>query len=112
MSGMKKISIIWGCLLVLIVGGLTTLGIIWKNNNKPYKDAEEKIKLLAQSYKDATTIPEGGKVTLAELKEAKLIEELKVNEEVCDGYVKIEKTNTVYKYTGFIKCENYKTTGY
>jgi len=98
--------------MVLIFTLLTIMALNWKNKYMPYKDAEKEIRLLAQKYKDASTVPDGGKVTLQELIDAGLISELKVKDEVCEGYVKIEKTGGVYKHIGFVKCENYTTKGY
>ena len=37
--------------------------------------------------------------------------ELKVKNDVCDGYVLVTKED-VYHYKAYIKCKNYETDGY
>ena len=37
---MQRISIIWGCLLFLLVAGVTVIGILYKKETKEYKDFE------------------------------------------------------------------------
>ena len=109
---MKKTSIIWGLLLLLIFGMLTAFGILWKKKNMEYVDAEKKISDLVKSYKDASTVATGETIPLKELQDLDLIDELKVNDETCDGYVRIENKKGVYEYKGYISCANYSTKGY
>ena len=38
---------------------------------------------------------------------------MKVNNDICtDGYVLVEKNMGLYKYTGYIKCNNYTSHGF
>ena len=52
------------------------------------------------------------KITLDELKEEKVLENLKIKDTECEGYIEIQYTKENYKYSPFIKCGNYKTKGY
>lgn len=102
---MQRISIIWGCLLFLLVAGVTVIGILYKKETKEYKDFEKRV--VEQSY-DYLKVHNLEKITLAELQEENVIESLVVNENTCEGY--IEKNDQDYK--AFIKCGKYKTQGY
>jgi len=112
MDKMKKLTFIWGALILILFITLTTFGLLWKNKNMVYKDTEKELESLVKSYKDAATIPGGGIVSVDELIDMQIIESLKANDEVCDGYVNIANKNGIYKYTAYIKCENYTTKGY
>ncbi len=114
MEKMRRLKIIWGLLLVVLVGALTIAGIIWKNNTGVYKRLEDKLSDGAAKYRDAATIGDNEKVkvTLEELQEAKVIEELKVNDDECDGYVEIYKKGLTFRYEPYIKCNKYVTKGY
>ncbi len=113
---MRRVSIIWGLLLVLIFGLLTTFGIIFNKKNKLYTDMEKDLEEATKKYVERSfSYPkdkEELKVTYTELKDSKLIEELKVEKEPCDGYVIVKKNDLVYKYKGYVKCPDYKTKNY
>ena len=115
MSKIKKISIVWGILMVLIFGLLTFLGLKWKEKNQPYFDLEESMITKTQQYfEQYYSYPEGSKqvkITLDELKSYNIIQELSTNDEQCTGYV-IVKNEGVMKYNAYIKCQNYQTKGY
>lgn len=40
------------------------------------------------------------------------IDEFKVENDICNGYVKIRKYIFTYSYKAYIKCNNYKTSGF
>ena len=115
MNKMKKMTIIWGIIMVLIFGLLTFFGLKWKKKYQPYFDLEEQIVQKTQQYfEQYHSYPEGSgqvKVTLDELKSYNVIQELSTNDEQCNGYV-IVKNEGVMKYNGYIKCTNYTTKGY
>lgn len=102
---MRKISIIWGIIMFLLIIGVTAIGIIYKSETKNYKEFETE---LANKAKDYIIVNNLNKVTISELKEQNIIETSVVNEKECDGY--ILKENDEYK--SYVKCGNYKTRGY
>ena len=115
MDKMRKMSILWGFIVIVLVAGLSFLGFTYKYKSKKYKDLENKLVEIAKKY-TATDFnyPKGNNsviVTYEELKEKKLINELKVNNNKCDGYVEIT-FDGVTKYKAFIDCKNYKTHNY
>lgn len=116
MKEMKKLSIVWGVILVLIFGMLTTFGILYTKKVKPYKDMEKLLVDQTKKYVELEfSYPQNGEklnVTLEQLQGKELVEELKHNDEACDGYVTIGKNGVAYEYKGYVKCTNYTTKGY
>ena len=116
MNEMKKLSVVWGILLILIFGMLTTFGVLYTKKIRPYKDMENMLADLTKKYVEIEfSYPQNGEeliITLEQLKEKSLLEELKHNDEVCDGYATIKKSKGVYEYKGYVKCSDYKTKGY
>lgn len=110
---MRKITIVWTITLLIIVGGLTVIGLKIKNDNKSNFMEDE---LIKQTEKYMGLYPNlyptlGNKVTLTSerLKEEGYNAKL---EEDCTGYVVVENGNTGFKYNAFIKCPDYTTKGY
>ncbi len=102
---MRRISIIWGIIMFLLIAGVTILGIVYKEESKKYKEYETK---LVEKSEDYMRINNLSKITIEELKEQNLIEQTSVAEKECTGYVlKAEE-----KYQAYVKCGNYKTKGY
>ena len=116
MKEMKKLSIVWGILLVLIFGMLTAFGILYTKKVKPYKDMEKNLVDLTKKYVEIefsyTQNGEVTTITLEQLKAVSLIEELKHDDEVCKGYATIKKNGVAYEYKGYVKCNDYTTKGY
>lgn len=112
----NKIFIIWSIIVVLIVIMLTILGFTLKNKTNKYTPIEEKLEEKAKQYVDKLFLyPEnkGGKikVTSIEMIEEGTLDELKLDDDTCTGYVIITNDN-VYKYDTYIKCSKYTTSGY
>lgn len=107
--------ILWGAIVIGIITGLTILGFLLEKMNNNYKKLEEKIKDSAIKYSESESLyPEGIneiKVTKDELVENDFLDELKIKEDICDGYVTI-KLDEVYQYDAYIKCKKYTTKGY
>lgn len=110
---MKKITIVWTIVLVLIVGGLTFVGYQIKKNN--VDNIMEK-SLVTQTEKYLGLYPslyptKGNtiKLTYEELKDNGY--DANLNED-CNGYVIIENASMGYKYKAYVKCSNYVTKGY
>lgn len=102
---MRKISIIWGIIMFLLIIGVTAIGIIYKNESKNYKEFEME---LVDKAKDYIIVNNLNKVTISELKEQNIIETSVVNEKECDGYILKEDE----EYKAYVKCGSYKTRGY
>ena len=52
------------------------------------------------------------KITYSEMKENSFIEELKKEDDTCDGYVIVKSNGTVFSYKGYVTCPNYTTKDY
>lgn len=115
MKKFKTMYVIWGLLVLIIVGLLTYLGFVYQNKLKPYKDLERELVNTVSKYIEKEFLyPNNGetlKVSLTDLKSKGLISELIYGDDTCDGYV-IVTFNNVYNYDAFIKCNNYETKGY
>ena len=112
---MHRISVIWGVVMLLIFTLLTIIALNWKKNNNGYKDLENLlVDKVISYYESKYSYPTGMEVvtiSLAELKENNVINELNYNGDVCDGYVNVS-FDGVINYRGYIKCNNYMTKGY
>ncbi len=115
---MKKTNglfIIWGILVVTLVILLTIIGFILKKTDKTYSKLEEKLVEVAEKYVDAKFLyPSDGfttKVLASDLIKDDYLDELKIDNDTCDGYVIVSK-EMVYKYKAYIKCNKYTTKGY
>lgn len=115
MKKFKVAYILWAIMLVIIVGLLTYLGYTYQNKMKPYKDLESTLINNVSKYIEKEFLyPNEGetlKVTLNDLKNSNIIEDLKFENDSCDGYVLVT-LKTVYEYDAYIKCANYETKGY
>ncbi len=110
---MKKITIVWTIILIVIVAGLTFIGFKIKSENKD--NVLEKA-LITQSEKyfglymsKYPKLNESVRITYEELKEEGYDAELGLN---CTGYVVVENKNGVYDYKAYVSCPNYTTEGY
>lgn len=115
-KGMKKISFVWGAILVIIVIGLTVIGFVYKNKSNDYKNMEKNLVEITKKYVELKFLyPDPNqklKISFSELKQNDLIEELKKDDQECDGYVIIKNNGTAYEYKGYVSCPNYSTKGY
>ncbi len=115
MKKTKGLFIAWAIIVIIIVILLTVLGFLLKSKNGEYEKLETKITDSAKRYVDNKFLyPEDDeklKVTSKELIEATFLDELKIKNDVCTGYVVVSKDG-VYKYKAYIKCKNYTTKGY
>ena len=114
MNRLKTISVIWGIVAVLLFASLTTLGFVYKNKTKKYKNVENKLVEVAKKYTASNfEFATDGKtkiVTYKELKENNLIKKLEVEKQKCNGYVELT-FDGVTKYKAYLKCDKYKTHG-
>ncbi len=111
---MKKILTIWIIVAVILVGTLTTFGIMIKNQDKDYKNLENKIQFEAQSYYGAKPIElkDGAYISISDLKKEGYEINTSVNGDTCTGYVLITSQMSLLKYNPYLKCEKYTTNGY
>ena len=111
---MHTFGIVWGVVFVLILVGLTIIGFVYKNKVIPYKELEQKLKDTAIQYVEKRSGYSNSDmmVTAEELVEEGFIEELKVNDSPCEGYVLFKKVQEHHEHRSYIKCEKYKTKGY
>lgn len=116
---MKKITIVWIILIILLV---TTLGIIGINVSKrtePYKALESDIVDAMKTYYGQDTnlkkLPKANKthkVTIGELEAFGINVNNIINGDTCDGYGIVTGKSVSYSYKAYIKCENYTTKNY
>ena len=115
MKELRKLSIVWGLMLITIFGVLTFFAMKWKQKNEPYFKLEESLVSAAKLYyESAHSYPLQGqevKINYEELKNNNMIESLSINDQECDGYV-IVKNKGVIEYNGYIKCSDYTTKNY
>lgn len=106
---MKKILYVWITIAVILVGGLTFIGIKIKNQNSPYTEVEKELVFAAQSYMGQYISEMPSSQTTISYK--KLLETglIKENEYDCDGYVFIKKNLATFDYKAYIKCDKYTT---
>lgn len=112
---MKKILIVWTFIAVFLISGLTYLGLNIKKQNAPYRKLEAELEKQAISLIGENPIygQNRNKITLEDLKNNNYKIDMKVNNDICtDGYVLVEKNMGLYKYTGYIKCNNYTSHGF
>ena len=115
MRQLKIISIVWGLTLFAIFSVLTFFALKWNAKTDGYiKLEQDMIKNTKTYYESFNKYPEKGEYTLVtaeEIKNKGIMEELKVNDDECEGYVKVEYKNVV-EYEAFIKCKKYTTKNY
>ncbi len=114
MKKAKLLFIIWGVIVVIIVGLFTAMGFILESKAKDYEKYENKMVEAAKDYVFDNILLESDDeliIKLNELIEGSYIDTNTVNNDVCEGYV-IIKSNGDISYQAFIKCKNYQTLNY
>lgn len=108
---MKKISIVWGIIILCIFTLMTILGFKFKKIEN-YKALEMNMKNYARKYvndiKDFK-YTEPFKINLEDLKKEYQEENFNIKDEECEGYVKVSKYFLGLKYTPYLECTNYKS---
>jgi len=111
---MKKITIVWTIILVVIVAGLTVIGFKFKkdNINNIMEDAlvEQAERYLGLYPGLFPTLGNSKTFTAQELKDEGY--DAGLEEENCEGYIVVENTNGGFKYHPYVKCPDYTTEGY
>lgn len=117
----KKIIIIIGAVLVFIIAIIVIVSILGGGSTKQlsYKEAEEKLKQVAENYykENTSLLPNEGyerEISVNELVKLELIKplnELIKNGDSCDGKVTIKNNGGKYSYVPYIKCgDDYVTS--
>ena len=95
---MKKILYVWIALAIILVGGLTFIGVKVKSQNAPYTEIEKELVFAAQSYMGQFISEMPASQTTISYK--KLLD---------IGYVFIKKNLATFDYKAYIKCDKYTT---
>lgn len=115
MNKLKISWIVWGIIMIVIVVLLFFFGVLISRNNKPYKEKENELVEVTKMYVESSTwYPKRGEhitITVDELIEKKVISEVVVEEDKCDGYINVTN-NGIIEYKTYLNCKNYKTHGY
>ncbi len=117
MNKTKMLFGVWAFIVIVLIGLLTLIGYMLKNNKEEYIEIEEELREAAQKYVlDNGDYPDLGnelKLTSKDLYEAAYLDrdDLENNGDSCDGYV-IVYTDNIVKYKAYIKCKNYMSKGY
>ena len=116
---MKKISIVWIVLIILLFFTLIFIGFNVSKRTEPYKSLENTIVEAMKVYYGQDTnlkkLPAKNKITktsIQELNDFGLEISMEVNGEKCVGYGIVKGKSIAFSYNAFIKCENYTTTDY
>lgn len=115
MKRFRKFTIVWGIILVAIFILLTMYSFKLDKKIKKYHDLEEYFATSVAEYnnakKDYPQTIEVINFSLSDAIEKGIVSELKIDNDICDGYVKIANDEVV-TYTPYISCKNYTTKGY
>ncbi|MDD4705791.1 MAG: hypothetical protein PHS24_01070 [Bacilli bacterium] len=109
---MKKIVYTGFLIVIILVLGLTVIGLNLKAKNQNYYELEKRIEESAKLY--YSQYPEkfpSNKtiITSDKLIEINFLKNMKLAKENCKGYVVVEKVYVYYEYAPYIKCKNYET---
>jgi len=113
---MKKITIIWIILIVLLTFLLTFIGLSVSKRNKPYKELEadiiEAMKVYYGQDSNLKKLPEKNrevKISIEELNKFGIQINTKLDKDSCEGFGIVKGKNVSYTYHAFIKCKKYTT---
>ncbi len=113
---MRVIGFIWGGILVIIIFALTIFGFKYNEKINKYEELETKLETAVKQYVDQKFLyPELNnsiKIKFQEIKDEKILEELKTDNDECDGYVVVKNNKDVFEYHTYIRCNDYKTKNY
>lgn len=110
---MKRIGILWGFIMFLLVGSLTFFGLVYKKKMANYNGLENKYVNDTKEYLKShpELLEDELKITKEELKNADYLKNLSDDENKCEGYVLIQKDEEI-DYKAYIRCKWYTTEGY
>lgn len=115
MKKFRTFTISWGVILVAIFCSFTAFSINVSKKLNEYHSLENYFADKVSEYNSENNIyPETIEVLSVDLDEAiekGIVSELRVDNDICYGYVNIFN-DSVVTYTPYIKCKNYITEGY
>lgn len=113
MKKTKILFIIWGIIVLIIIGLLTALGFILESRYEKYKDLEDKLVESAKEYAHSEILLEQGEfiVTTEELIKLGYMDSLEIDDDTCSGYIIIINDGT-YKFAPYITCRAYTTRNF
>ena len=113
---MKKLTIVWIVLIILLVTTLGIIGINVSKRTKPYKALESDIvESMKMYYGQDTKLPKTNKthnVTIGELESFGINVNNIINGDTCEGYGIVTGETVSHSYKAYIKCQNYTTSNY
>ena len=116
---MRKLTILWIILIVLLLTFLLIIGINVSNRTKPYttleNNIEENMKVYYGHEENLKKLPQNNKISkisMDELNNFGIKTLVEVNGEKCEGYGIVKKKSIAFEYKAFIKCKNYTTSDY
>ncbi|MDD2409341.1 MAG: hypothetical protein PHD03_01305 [Bacilli bacterium] len=109
---MKKIVYTGYAIVIILVLGLTVIGLNLKAKNQDYYDLEKRIeesaKLYYSQFPDKFPSKETT-ITSDKLIEINFLKNMKLLNDECKGYVVVTKVYMYYEYAPYVKCKNYET---
>ena len=110
---MKKNVILMIIFSILFVGTMLFIGYSIKQKNKDYVSKENELKEIAALYVNLAKInvQEGksAELQLDQIIKDGYMEEIKVHNDDCTGYITIKKKYNNYTYIPHIKCGKYES---
>ena len=111
MRSVNKLFVVWMVVVILVFGGLSFLGFIYKDKVSKYKDYEETLVTESKKYlKDTSSYPkenEEVKISINKLVKLKYLDKEDIIDE-CKGYIKVFRKKT-FEYEPHITCKYYKS---
>lgn len=112
---MKKLIYVWITLILVLVFGLTIIGLNINSKNKKYYDLEDTIESATKNY--LGQYPDEFPLNTLNMTSERLIatsflDNLNISGEECKGYVVVKKKYMYYEYKPFIKCKKYSTKNF
>ena len=118
-NNMKKITILWIALIILLLTLLSIIGINASKRQAPYKALENDIVEAMKTYYGQDTnlkkLPknkENVRITIGELESFGININNIIKDDECDGYGIVTGKTVSHDYKAYIKCKNYTTNNY
>ncbi|MBR6073089.1 MAG: hypothetical protein IKP76_02075 [Bacilli bacterium] len=110
---MKKNVVLMVIFSILFVGTMLFIGYSIKNRNKDYVNKENELKEVAAMYVNLAKINvlegKSADLQLEQIIRDGYLEEIKVHDNECTGYITIKKKYNQYTYIPHIKCGKYES---
>ncbi|MCI8331142.1 MAG: hypothetical protein HFE04_03485 [Bacilli bacterium] len=99
----NKLIIIWGSVIILLVGTIYFIGVKYEEELKYISKKNELKEVVKEYIKDNhTKLPI--KITTEELEEQEYIEEIKMEDKICAADIKVSKKLIFYDYDIEFTC--------